>query len=175
MANNLITGAGTVSTIERADDDSHAQVVTVADDVFTITPTLSTTAYEVNDTLFDATEINDVALQSGKSVTLVSVTLIDKDEQGFGLWLIFFDRSATFGTLLAAPSTSDSDAANIVGQVHILGSDWIDIGGAYTATANFSPIKMKPNATDLYVGGKTEGTPDYASTSSLILKLGFDR
>ena len=173
MANNLITDAGTVSTIELA-DGSHAQRVVVIDDVFTITPTLDTSAYAVGDTLFAATEINDVALQSGKPVTLVSVCLIDKDDQKFGMVLHFFDRSVTFGTANAAPSISDADAANLVGQIFISATDWIDLGGVATLQANFSPIKMKPNATDLYVAATTLGTPTHTS-AGLSLKLGFDR
>lgn len=148
--------------------------VTTNDEVFTIVPTLDTSAYAVGDTLFNATEINDVALATGKPVTLVSLCATGADDQKTGIAMFFFDRSVTFGTINAAPSISDADAAFFVGRVDIVVADWVDLGGVAVANPVFNPILMKPNATDLYVAAITTGTPTHTA-SGLSIKLGFAR
>jgi len=145
------------------------------DGMIEITPTLDTNAYTAGDTLFAATEIANAAGASGIPVILNTVLVVDKDDQGAAMDLHFFDRSVTFGTANAAPGISDADAAYYLGHVSVAAGDYKDLGGVKVATVKGIALgPIKPNATSIYVGGVTGGTPTH-SASGLVIKFGFMR
>lgn len=142
------------------------------DKLIEVTPTLDTSAYAVDDVLFAATQVANVPVSSGRIVVLESIVVVDKDDMGVAFDIFFFDRTVTFGTINAAPSINDTDAAFCMGFVSIGSGDYKDLGVNRIACVRGIGLEMKPNTTDLYICAVTRGTPTHTA-SGLIIKLGF--
>jgi hypothetical protein len=142
------------------------------DKLIEVTPTLDTVAYAAGDVFFVATQVPTVNVSTGRTITLMSVAVVDKDDQGFAFDLHFFDRTVGFGTINAAPSISDADAAFTMGYVSIGTNDYKDLGGARVACVRGIGLEMKPNTTDLYIAGVIQGAGTYTA-SGLVIKLAF--
>lgn len=143
--------------------------------LITVTPTLDTSAYADGDTLFAPTEIAGAAEFPGGMTMLQSVTVVDADDQGQPLDLLFFNATLTLGTLNAAPSISDANAiAYHMGRVQVLSSDYYDLGGVRVAGLNaIGRIMLAPlTSRSLWVGGISRGTGTYTA-SGLTIRLGF--
>lgn len=143
-------------------------------DVITFTPTLDTSIYASGDTLFVATALSGVVRANDQRALLQSLVVIDKDDQKPALRLLFFSASVTFGTLNAAPSISDSDAANYLGHVDIAAADYVDLGGVSVACAKGINLLLESvsGATSVYIAGMlTAGTPTHTA-SGLVFRLG---
>jgi hypothetical protein len=143
-------------------------------DVITFTPTLDTSIYASGDTLFVATALTGVTRANDERALLQSIVVIDKDDQKPALRLLFFSASVTFGTLNAAPSISDSDAANYLGHVDIAAADYVDLGGVSVACAKGINLLLESvsGATSVYIAGMlTAGTPMHTA-SGLVFRLG---
>lgn len=145
----------------------------------TITPTLDTLAYAVEDTLFDAQELANVVAVAGRTATLTRIAVIDDSNQRCGMILYFFDQTVTFGTANAAPSLSDAHAANFLGFVEVTASMYGNLGvgaGVALADVEVNPKDMTPNATSLFVAAFVMGPdgPTYAA-DALTLKFWFEQ
>lgn len=105
---------------------------------------------------------------------LQSIVLIDEDDQGTAVDLIFARASVGLGTENDTPNISDANSREIVGRVSIAAADFTDLGGTREATKVNVGLLMKAGATgSLWVGAITRsGTPTY-SASGLKLRLGF--
>jgi len=117
---------------------------------------------------------NAVGLKGGRCI-LQSIQLLDQDDQGTALDLIFFNAATTLGTLNSGPSITDTAALNIVGRVNIATTDYIDLGGCRLATKSGIGQVMKAAATtdSLWIGAISRGgTPTYTA-AGIKLKLGM--
>lgn len=142
-------------------------------DVFDVTLTLDTSAYADGDILADTQSVGAVFLNSGGGRTLMSVHVLDEDDQGMGFDLIFLDANTSLGTENAAPSISDANARGIIGRVAMSSADFYDIGGSRIATRTGVNLPLQGNASStLYVAAISRGTGTY-SASGIRLKLGF--
>jgi hypothetical protein len=140
-------------------------------------PVLETSILADNDVLFIPIQVPG-CFKAGESAKLISVQVIDTDDQGQDFDLYFFNASATLGTLNAAVSISDTDAAKAVGQVVITaaanGTDMIN-SWLFVKTLD-EGIVMTPadGSSSVWVGGVIRsGTPTYTATGFKI-KLGFE-
>lgn len=143
-------------------------------DVITFTPTLDTAIYASGDTLFVATALSGVTRANDERALLQSIAVIDKDDQKPALRLVFFSASVAFGTLNAAPSISDADAANYLGHVDIAAADYVDLGGVSVACAKGINLLLESvsGATSVYIAAMlTAGTPTHTA-SGLVFRLG---
>jgi hypothetical protein len=138
-----------------------------------VTLTLDTSAYADGDVLADTQPILR-ALRAENSVSkLDSLVLLDEDDQGVALDLVFFSANVSLGTENAAPSITDANARNQLGFVKIATTDYIDLGGCRIATkTNIDlPLKSAAGTTTLYVAAITRGgTPTYTA-SGIKLRL----
>lgn len=142
-------------------------------DVFDVTLTLDTSAYADGDVFADTQSVGTVFLNSGGGRTLMSVHVLDEDDQGMGFDLIFFDANTSLGTENSAPSISDANARGIIGRVPISNSEFYDIGGSRLATRTGINLPLQGNASStLYVAAIIRGTATY-SANGVRLKLGF--
>jgi hypothetical protein len=149
----------------------HVKVCT-ADDVITLTPTIDTGAYADGDTLFDAAAVA-MARVSGRPVTLQSVAVTDKDDEGATIDLFFFDSSVTFGTINAAPSISDADALKYLGHVRISSTDYLDVGGAKVACVKGIGLVLEPSGSaNIYVAGVIREIKTYTAATDLQFRFG---
>ena len=141
--------------------------------VIEVVPVLDTSAYADNDVLFVPIAIPAYRADgaNGPARKLVTVVILDEADQAQDIDLIFFDATATLGTINAAVSISDADARKILGTVSVLIADYCDTINSQVATKRGIDLIMQNPA---YLAGVCRsGTPTYAA-SSLRIKLGFE-
>lgn len=146
-------------------------------DVFDATPTIQAATYDTGDVLFDVVTITNAMRVTGGKGELRSINLLDKSDSGAKITLVFFKITHSLGTINSAPSVSDADAADILGYVVIDTTDYLDVGGAKFATKTNVGLMLESNtgSRDIFVAGIVTGTPTYASTSDIVLKLGIEQ
>lgn len=142
--------------------------------VVSITPVMEASATASGDVIAVPIEIESVLREQGGVAKLTSVVVLDGDDQGQNMDLVFSSEDITLGTLNAAISVSDADAAKIVGVVPV--TDWIDFINSQIATEENLGIVMKgaSGSTSLWLGIVCrEGTPTYTA-SGVTIQLGFE-
>lgn len=139
-----------------------------------VTPTITAGAYSANDAVGGKLQFKGVPAEHG---LLHSITLIDKANQKAAMVLVLYDDDFTADTDNAAYSVESGDIDNIVGVVEIAAADYITVGSIAIATVRglSLPIKNNKNEGTTYAQLMTTGTPTYASTTDLIIKLGILR
>lgn len=145
--------------------------------VVSVTPTLDTAIYAADELLFNPAAIAGVALVAGGQARLESVLLLDEDDQGIAMDLLFLDASTSMGTFNTAFAASDTLARGIVGRLNIATGDYVDCGGFRVAQKANLGMMMKCAAasTSLWVAAITRGgTPTYTA-SGLKFKFGFSQ
>ena len=143
--------------------------------VIDVTLVADTNAYADGDVLAIPQEIVNSVAEAGTARQLTSIVVIDSDDQGTAIDLIFFDASASLGTINTAIDISDADAAKIVGIVAIAAGDFKDLINNKVAVKTGIDLVMKAASTSasLWVGAVVRsGTPTY-SAGGIKLKLGF--
>lgn len=139
------------------------------------TPVLDTSIYASGDVLFVSKEITGVFSTSGGTRYLDSVVVLDGDDQAQIFDLVFSNAAVTLGTLNAAVSISDADAAKIVGYVKMSSNEACDLINStmYVKGAIGQIMKAASDSTSLWVAGICRGgTPTYTA-AGMKLKLGF--
>lgn len=142
-----------------------------------VTLSVDTSIYADGDLLADTQVVTSAMRTADALGVLKSVVLVDEDDQGVALDLVFMSSSATLGTENSAPTVSDANARNTLGFVSIATGDYIDLGGVRVATKRDLNLVVKPatGTSNLYVAAITRGgTPTYTA-SGLKLRLGFEQ
>jgi hypothetical protein len=146
--------------------------------VLDVTLSLDTNIYAIGDTLAETQEIANVGAYNGQTVTLVGVKVNDRDDQGFGFDLLFFDAATSLGTENSAPDPTDDESNTIVGKVSIGASDFYDLGVNRLAYLDGTRVnvtmKLGAATTSLYVAAIAQGAGTY-SAAGITLKLAFVR
>lgn len=155
--------------------------------IFTVTPTISTTpAYTSGDALGTVNQIANAVRFSGGGGIIQSITVLDKTQAQRAAFDIFlFNASITATTDNAAFAPTDADSAKCVGIISVLTTDY------NTAFAGTPPnsVAFKPNTatatwpqamaipyycsggTTLYVQFVVRGTPTYTTSSDLVVQF----
>jgi hypothetical protein len=197
MANNLRTKdflttaleTALLSTDEQA-DGSHAlnvnnRQLTAADDIVTAAATgdvisatlaMDTSALAAGDVACTATLAVTNALRAADTIGILqSVVVIDQDDQGTALDLIFFSSNTSLGTANGVPDIDDTESTTILGTVSILAADFIDLGANKVAEKRglSLPIKSGTGVRTIWVSAICRsGTPTYTATG-VKLRLGI--
>jgi hypothetical protein len=143
-----------------------------------VTPTLDTSAYASGDLICDVTTITGAALGTGGLCELVSLTIVDQDDQTASAYTIYITNlSTSWGTFNAAPTVSDAALLGIQAVIPIASGDWLDLGGGKVAqpriAQNIGCICETSGSANLYltiVNGA--GTPTFTA-SGIKVTLGF--
>jgi hypothetical protein len=111
-------------------------------------------------------------------MTLAKVMIFDKANQKAATDLLLFNQTFTATADKSAIAISNTDLLNMVGHVNLVAGDYATVGTGAIATHTFNsglPILLgaDPNM-KLYGQLVTRGTPTYASTSDIIVKLNFE-
>lgn len=141
----------------------------------TLAPVLDTLIYAAGDVLFDTTILPGIMPLVGGSLELRSIEVLDENDQGIALDVVFLDSLVSLGTFNVAPSITAAQARAILGIVSVPAANFIDLGPARVATVQNIGLVLKAlaNAQDLYVAAITRGgTPTYTA-AGLKLKFGF--
>lgn len=144
-----------------------------------VTPTLDTSAYASGDLLFDVATVTSAVLASGGNAELVSVMVLDEDDQGTAIDLYVTNSSSSWGTANSTPTITDSVARGIQAYVPIAAADFKDLGGCKVAqprvAQNIGVVLEASGSANLYIAGVcASGTPMYTA-SGLRIGLGFRR
>lgn len=128
-------------------------------------PQLDVGIYAVGDVLFDRAvlDIGNYANPGQNAVQrirgrILSVGVLDKDDQGVATDLYFLKADVSMGVVNAAPSIADVDAENIVGFVTVAASK--DLGGCRFGQADCD-IRFSITGETLYMAGVTQGAPTH--------------
>ncbi|GAT33302.1 hypothetical protein TSACC_3697 [Terrimicrobium sacchariphilum] len=143
-----------------------------------LVPTLDTSAYAAGDVLFDRTvlDIGNYANPGQSAVQkirgrILSIGVLDKDDQGIAMDLYFLKADVSLGTVNAAPSITDANAENIIGFVTATASK--DLGGCRFGQADCD-IRFSIVGETLYLAGVTQGTPTHTAAGlkfRIVLEL----
>ena len=163
------TGANVASV-----DSASALKVATQSTITTVTLSLDTAAYADGDVLADSQIVTACFSKNDGFGVLNSITVLDEDDQGQGLDLVFLSSNVSLGSENAAPSITDANARNILGWVRISASDFIDLGGSRLATISGISLHVKPvsGSDDMYVAAISRGTGTYTA-SGIQLLLGI--
>ena len=167
---------GDVDVLTIAAGETHAMEVGYAMDWFTTTLTLDTSAYAQHDVLAATQTLTAALRENGGRGTIMSVTLVDKDDNGRDIDVYFFKDDVTFGTENSAISISDADAASRQCAVHILSSDYDDFIGSQVAQIDNigCVVEGATGADDLYVAAAyRDATGDTYTASGIVLSIGI--
>lgn len=145
-------------------------------DVIDVTLVADTNSYADGDVLAIPQEITGIFTADRNVRKLMSLVVQDDDDQGTAIDLVFFNATATLGTINAAVSISDADADKILGVVSIAAADFNDHINSQQATKTGLELLLKAadGVSSLWIAAIVRsGTPTY-SASGLSLKLGFE-
>ena len=139
--------------------------------VVSATPTITAGAYAAKDAVGGLLTFASAARVSGGVITIQSIALSDLGNQLADLVLVLFDR--TFGaTADNAPfDPSDADMANCVGIVPIYASDYQSFNDNAEAAARNVGLQITLYGTSLFGQLMCLGTPTYASTADLTVRV----
>lgn len=142
--------------------------------VFDLTFSVPAEAVDDNDVLADTQEIPGVFRWPGASAKLVSLVLLDEGDQGTETDIVFLDSNVSLGTEDSAVSITDANARQIIGALNIPTTAYFDLVNSQVAVLKDINLVMRGASTSLFVGLITRGTPTYAATTDLKIKLGFE-
>ena len=145
-------------------------------DLIEVTLSLDTAIYADGDVLAATQEVTGVWRANYNTGLLRSIVLLDKDDQGVALDLVFLRSNVALGTENNAPNISDTNASEVLGIVNIATGDYVDLGGARVATKLLAaPLALESTTTSLWIAAITRGgTPTY-SAAGIVVKLGIER
>lgn len=167
----LVTGTtGALAPVARTNPVPVGQ----AADLISVTLSLDTSAYASGDLLADAQAVASASLGTGTPVELVSLTVIDEDDQGAAFDVYVTSSSSSWGTENGAPSITDAVARSIQAVVSVGTGDYKDLGGVKVACFKaIGAICETSGSTSLYVAVVNgSGTPTYTA-SGVKLVFGF--
>ena len=138
-----------------------------------VTLSLDTNQYASGDVLAATQEIASALRLSGGSGVLHSVVVLDKDDQGEALDLVFLSANGAIGTENAAVSVSDAVADTIIGVVEVAAGDFVDLVNSQIAVkTSLGMVIEVASGTSLYVAAISRGTGTYTA-AGVTLKVGI--
>ena len=142
-------------------------------DVITVTPTCDASGTNINDVLFDYVEIPNAVAVAGGSAIIQSINLLDEDDQGGLIDLVFQSDNTALGTIDAAVSITDANARDIQGAVSM--SNYFDGIAWQMSTKNNIGLTVKAasDSTSLYVAGVVRTDSLTYTASGIQLKIGI--
>lgn len=142
--------------------------------VIEVVPVLDTNAYAAGDVLFNPIALSDVGREVGGWALLQSLNVLDENDQGVEMDLVFMASQQNLGTINSAPNITAVNARVIRGWMKVAATDFIDLGAARIASlGNLGRmIQCDAGQTSLWVAGITRGAPTHTA-SGLRLRFGF--
>lgn len=164
LAANSGVDIGDVDVLSVAAGENHLGEVGCSTVVKEITFTLDTNAYADGDVLAATQEISGAVRVNAGLGIIQSVVILDKDDQGENLDVVFLKTNVSLGSENAAVSISDADADEIQGIVEV--SSYVDLVGSQLATETNLGIGVQADtgATSLFVGLISRGTGTYTAS-----------
>lgn len=136
------------------------------------TPTITAGAYTSGKALGGLLTFSDIGLAGFG--TLLSVAILDKGNQKAAIDLLLFNQSFTATANGSTIAISAGDFANMIGIVSVATADYVTVGNSANAIATKANVILPIIAgadNNIYGQLVCRGTPTYASTSDITVKL----
>tara|TARA_Y100000401_G_C8157335_1_gene142516 strand:+ start:16 stop:516 length:501 start_codon:yes stop_codon:yes gene_type:complete len=146
----------------------------MAVDLITVTPDCDPSGTDDNDVLFDYIEIPNAVAVTGGSAIIQSITIIDDDDQGTSLDLVFQTDSTSLGTKDAAVSIDSGNEDDILGFVSV--SNYFDgINFQVGTKTNIGlVVKAASDTKSIFIAGVNRNGGSVTHTASgLKIKIGI--
>lgn len=142
-----------------------------------VTLVLDTSQYTDGYLLADVVELPDFFLPANNAALVQSLHVLDEDDQGVALDVLFVNADTTWGTFNEALAISDAIARSIVGAVEVVSGDYVDLGGSQLAIPQFNPFLVAASSRSqksLWVAAVSRGAGTYTA-SGVRLRIGVLR
>jgi len=135
------------------------------------TPVVDTSAYAAGDVLFDSTAVTISSnATAGARGSILTASIIDRDDESSQTVTLYFLRSnVSLGTVNAAPSITDDNAAEIIGSCTV--TTGTDLGGCKYGETSGLVIPFELTGPTIWVAASTGGTPTFTSASDIRVRL----
>lgn len=135
---------------------------------------IDTSQYASGDVLSDRVAVELVSEDTAEALGVIrgeilGAVLLDKDDEGGALDLVFLDADVSLGTVNNAVSITDTNAERVLGIVPV--TSYEDLGGCKLARPDFAPIYFEVAEGKLYVGAISKDTKTYTAAPDLRVKL----
>ena len=143
-------------------------------DLIDVTTTCDTSGTDNNDVLFDYVEIPNAVSVKGGSAIIQSIQVLDEDDVGTTLDLVFQTDNTSLGTVDAAVSITDANARDILGFVSV--SSYFDGDTWQMATKTNIGLVVKAASTtrSIYVAGVNRNGGSVTHTvNGIKLRIGI--
>ena len=140
-----------------------------------ITMSADTSIFAAGDVIADTQQLAASIRTKNFGAILDTLVLVDEDDQGAAMTVIFFGANVSLGTENAAPSITDANARSYLGKVVVGTADWVDLGGVRVASFHNLGIVLKPetDTQNIYVAVLNgAGTPTFTA-AGLKLRIGI--
>jgi len=139
--------------------------------IVNFTPVVDTSAYAANDVLFDTITVSLSSNSSaGARGTILSAAILDRADTAAQTIRLFFLRSnVSLGTVNAAISITDDNAAEIIGTAAVTTN--IDLINSRMGEAQSIVIPFELTGQNLYVAATTGGTPTFGNANDIRVCL----
>jgi hypothetical protein len=165
-----MTGSGTAIAPSSTPVTTHLGNFQI--DVVEVNLSLDTNAYATGDVLAETQSVTVMAAPpaGGMRGEIVGVTILDKDDQGGALDLVFLDAASSLGTENAVTDIDDTEAEDVITTVPVGSGDYTDLGANRVARPSFDPIPFKVAGGAIFVGAISRDSKTY-SAAGLRLKI----
>jgi hypothetical protein len=137
------------------------------------TPTITAGAYGANDAVGGLLTFADAArLEQGGGV-VYSLVIVDDAQQDAALELWLFDQPFTPVADNAPWDPIEAELESLVGVVSTADGAWFDTASEGVAVVKCAGLRYDLLHTTLYGQLVTRGTPTYAATDDITVKLGL--
>jgi len=135
------------------------------------TPVVDTAVYAAGDVLFDTTAVTlSDNTTAGARGTILTASIIDRDDEASQtITLYFFRSNVSLGTINAAPSITDDNAAEIIGTCTV--TTGTDLGGCRYGETSGLVLPFELPAQTLFVAATTGGTPTFTNANDIRVRL----
>ena len=150
------------------------QGVRIIDNVVEIEVAVDTAVHAAADVVFQPTELPLIANPNGCAV-VASVVVIDYDDQGSEIDLVFLSEPVTVGANNATFAIPDTQVDKVLGYIAV--DDYLDLDQNQIGCERNCGLVLRPDPLtpqSVWVAGLTPDTPTYAS-GRIGLKIGVLR
>ena len=136
---------------------------------------LDNNAYGSGDVLAATQALANAVRVSGGTALLDMVQVLDEDDQGGALDILFFRSNVDIGAENGAFDITDAEARELLGWINVAAADYTDFGGWRLATikrgdTGFKASVLKPTTgTSLYVAVISRDTKTYSAAGVRLI------
>lgn len=166
-----VEAATIVGTVTLGASELHVGQVGGETTIVSQTPTITAGAYSAKDAVGGLLTFANAVRATPLSGVLHAVTVIDDAAQAAELVLVLFNQTFTATADNAAFDPSDADLENCIGKIKIMATDYNAFADNAVAQVRSIGLPIKLVGTSLFGQLMCTGTPTYAATGDLTIKV----